>query len=130
MKICQSDEEVDCFKEFNGEVKRREQTYTTSLDTFRSISKEIGLIYEVKDLRDELHLIRRVFEDQYQVLEKFTWLFWPYIDDGAKQSRDAYLEGCTTKSLIKRITRLDEDAIRTLEGVSDLLISHNLSLQA
>lgn len=83
----------------------------------KSITNEIRLLYELKDIRDEIHLIRRIFEVQSDVLEKLTRLLWPGAADKAKQRRNDYLERCGTKALINRTIRLDESAGRTLGGV-------------
>jgi Txe/YoeB family toxin of Txe-Axe toxin-antitoxin module len=118
-RLHQSDDEVARFKQFSSEVEQREKGRgKIDLSLSRSINNEIKLIYEVKDIRDELNLLRHVFETQTEVLDKFARLFWPRADDDAKQSRDSYCEACNIKPLIERTNRLDSDAVRTLEGVS------------
>ncbi len=92
-------------------MKRQEK------QAFSSITAEIRMIYELKDIRDEIHLIRRVFEVQGEVLEKISRLFWPGTNEETKQYRNDFLEHCGTKTLINRSIRLDESACRTLEGV-------------
>lgn len=42
-----------------------------------SIDKEISYLYDVKDVRDEVHLLRLVFESQAKVANEFSKIFWP-----------------------------------------------------
>ena len=52
------------------------------------------------------------------MLDQLTRLFWRGTTDEAKLWRAHYLERCSTQSLINRAVRLDESALRILEGVS------------
>jgi Mg2+ and Co2+ transporter CorA len=115
--LVQADQEVRCFKFFREQIKNREKQKVFNRDAVKSITDEIRLIYELKDIRDEIHLIRRVFDSQADVLQRFARLIWPGTSDAAKQSRHDYLEECGTRALITRTNRLDENARRTLEGV-------------
>ena len=81
------------------------------------IADEIRLIYQVKDIRDELHLIARVFKNQAEVVEKFSSLFWLRINNENDQYREQFLDDCGIKGLIERVEKLDEDANRTLQAV-------------
>ncbi|KAI5461704.1 hypothetical protein BGZ63DRAFT_356200 [Mariannaea sp. PMI_226] len=116
-----ADDEVQCFKGFLNQIESREQRKRFDRKAAKSIAKEIRLIYEIRDIRDEVHLLRRVFEAQLDVLEKFTRIFWPGTGDNAKQLRIDYLEACGTKALIDRTTRLDDDASRTLQELDYLV---------
>ncbi len=109
----QADDEVRCFKAFRDQIQERK----TNRENVKSITDEIKLIYELKDIRDEIHLIRRVLEVQADVLDQLARLFWPGTTEEAKQSREDYLEHCGTKSLVNRTNRLDESALRILDGV-------------
>jgi hypothetical protein len=84
----------------------------------RNVTDEIRQLYEIKDICDELSLLRRVFEAQYGVLENLSRLFWPGLKDQSKRCRESFLEDCNTKGLIDRTEHLDENARKTLEGVS------------
>lgn len=106
------------FKQFSKDMKDAKESGKASSGRTRSITDEISLLYEVKDIRDELNLVRRVFEAQAGVLEKFSRLFWPGLQEQSKRCREGFLEDCGIKALIDRATRLDEDAKKTLEAVS------------
>lgn len=108
---------MECFKAFRDQIVNRENK-SLKQENVKSITHEIRLIYEIKDIRDEIHLIRRIFEVQVEVLDQLTRLFWPGTTDEAKLWRADYLEHCGTQSLINRTVRLDESALRILEGVS------------
>ena len=112
----QSDKETACFKDFKQSLE--DKALTTSLA--KSINIEIALIYEVKDICDELHLVLRVFQNQRDVLEKFSNIFWPGTSDSAKKFREQFMQDCGVEALIKRADKLVADAIRTLDAVSKL----------
>ncbi|KAJ9144718.1 hypothetical protein NKR23_g5813 [Pleurostoma richardsiae] len=116
-----ADQEVRCFKFFREQIKNRGERKAFNREAVKSITDEIKLIYELKDIRDEIHLIRRVFEAQAEVLEKFTRIFWPGPSEAARQCRESYFEHCGTRALITRTIRLDENASRTLEGLDYLV---------
>ncbi|KAI3331691.1 hypothetical protein HD806DRAFT_478063 [Xylariaceae sp. AK1471] len=116
-----SDEEVMSFKNFSSYMKDPPKGRKTSFNISRSITEEIRLLYEVKDVRDELNLLRRVFEAQAGVLEQFTRLFWPGLQEQSRRCREGFLEDCATKGLIDRTTRLDEEAKKTLEALDYLV---------
>ncbi|RYP66576.1 hypothetical protein DL771_007729 [Monosporascus sp. 5C6A] len=117
-----SDEEVGCFKAFEKQVGDRAKTdKTRSPSASQSIHNEIRLLYEVRDIRDELNLLRRVFEAQYDVVEKFTRLFWPGSQEESRCCRESFLEDCSIKSLIERTTRLDQDTKETLNALDYLV---------
>ncbi|KAI1153058.1 hypothetical protein F4825DRAFT_283176 [Nemania diffusa] len=116
-----SDQEVVHFKQFSKDMKDAKESGKASSGRTRSITDEISLLYEVKDIRDELNLVRRVFEAQAGVLEKFSRLFWPGLQEQSKRCREGFLEDCGIKALIDRATRLDEDAKKTLEALDYLV---------
>jgi hypothetical protein len=80
-------------------------------------------LYEVRDIRDELHMLRRVFETQAEVVDKFSKIFWPEPsedkdEDTLKRFRDAFKRDCGLENLIERVKSMDEDAKTIKEGVS------------
>ncbi|KAH8879045.1 hypothetical protein GQ53DRAFT_739337 [Thozetella sp. PMI_491] len=87
----------------------------------KSIDKEIKLIYEVKDIRDELHLILRVFENQRSVLENLSIILWPGTSDLQKNYREQFIQDCGIEALMKRTERLDTDAERMLNALDYLV---------
>ncbi|KAJ8127429.1 hypothetical protein O1611_g6207 [Lasiodiplodia mahajangana] len=108
-------------KDANEKTKDEKEGGKRSSGRGRSITDEISLLYEVKDVRDELNLVRRVFEAQAGVLEKFSRLFWPGFEEQSKRCRESFLEDCGIKALIDRATRLDADAEKTLEALDYLV---------
>lgn len=82
--------------------------------------------YRVRDIRDELHLLRQVFETQAKVVADFAAIFWPSSTPGSqkqghiasKDLRESFIRDCGLQSLIQRVRRMESDASTTLEGVS------------
>jgi hypothetical protein len=89
----------------------------------KSIDKEIELIYEVKDICDELHLILRVFGNQHNILDKFSNIFWPGASDKNKKYREQFMQDCGIEALIKRTEKLGVEAQRTLDAVSSPILA-------
>ncbi|TRX93664.1 hypothetical protein FHL15_005340 [Xylaria flabelliformis] len=106
-----SDLEVIRFKQFKQYMEERNRRKSPD------IAAEIKLLYEVKDIRDELHLLKRIFEAQSRVLSEFTRLFWP----GDQTRRDSFLDDCAVQGLIDRTNLLDDDARRTLDSLNYLV---------
>lgn len=80
----------------------------------------------VKDIRNELRLLRRVFEDQQKVTSDFAEAFWPSKSsrissqekDSRKRLRDSFIHDSGLELLTKRVKQMEQDASTTLEGVS------------
>lgn len=81
----------------------------------QQVDREISLIYEIKDIRDELHLILRIFETQRDIVRKFAGIFWP--DESDAKMRRAFVDDCGIEHIIDRTMALDRHAQRSLEGV-------------
>lgn len=109
----QSDEETKCFKRFKKSIEEKCHTRDPG-----AIEEEVKLIYEVKDICDELHLIGRVLGNQYDVLTKFSNLFWPGTHEVAEKRRGQFIHDCGIEPLVNRAQSLKENAQRTLEAVS------------
>lgn len=113
----QSDQETNCFKQFKSSIQDKART----AQDLGAIGEEVDLIYEVKDICDELHLIIRVLENQYHVLTEFADLFWPNRGshfETAQKHREEFLRHSGIQSLLDRAKRLKENAERTLNSVS------------
>jgi hypothetical protein len=112
----QSDQETNCFKGFKSSIQNKAHT----AQDLGAIGEEVELVYEVKDICDELHLIIRVLENQRDVLTEFADLFWPsrgHTSETAKKHREAFLRHTGIHSLLDRAIRLKENAQRTLSSV-------------
>ncbi|KAI2783600.1 hypothetical protein F4815DRAFT_442467 [Daldinia loculata] len=85
--------------------------------------------YRVRDIRDELHLLRQVLETQAKVVADFAAIFWPSSTPGSqkqghiasKDLRESFIRDCGLQSLIQRVRRMESDASTTLEGLSTII---------
>ncbi|SPO05319.1 uncharacterized protein DNG_08006 [Cephalotrichum gorgonifer] len=106
-----SNEEVACFKNFRDSLEKR--------SVREGVSKEISLIHEIEDIRDELHLILRIFASQRDVVKQFAGVFWPAVKD--KFHRMAFVDDCGVQGLIERTKELDRNAQRTRTELDSLV---------
>ena len=90
-------------------------------DDVFDISREINLLQEVKDIRDELNILKNLTNQQQKVLESFCPAIEASRDMNRNQSRSH------TPSMTKEMNRqaryireLDEDAKRQYKAVSFL----------
>ncbi|CAH0023619.1 unnamed protein product [Clonostachys rhizophaga] len=122
----ETDQEAGFFKTFtntNWSAKAVDQT----------VQKAAESTWRVKDLRDELRLLRQVFETQLKVVEEFSEIFWPGKDSTAadgltreeKAVRDAlretFIRDCGLAAMLERVKQMDEDASTTLQGLSNII---------
>ncbi|KAI1638377.1 hypothetical protein F4809DRAFT_639677 [Biscogniauxia mediterranea] len=120
-----SNEEVICYENFidsansSPDPPRAADAATAEAEASRAIDEEIRWIYEIKDIRDELHLLHRIFETQAKVVDKFAKLFWPGFARANAQLREQFVDDCAVRALMERTNKLDEDAKRTLKAVSE-----------
>lgn len=116
----QREKEVQFFEEFpkiDGNI--------TVHQTVQEAAKSTLL---VKDIRDELRLLRQVFETQLKVVEDFAEAFWPskHVRKLTQEKgpetvlRESFIHDSGLASLMRRVTRMDEEASTTLEGVSGI----------
>ncbi|RSL40663.1 hypothetical protein CEP53_013229 [Fusarium sp. AF-6] len=114
--------EVEAFKNFQKLTAGDgvQQLSVSRRKDMLSVAEEIKLMYEVKDLRDEILLLQRVFDTQAEVLKKLARILWSDAEE-AKQSRENYIDMCGTMDLIERAERLDKNAGRTLQGLDYLV---------
>jgi hypothetical protein len=66
----QADEEVKCFETFKTDLARSGRSTNDDKTAKLDIQKEITLLEEVKDIRDELNILKSIFEDQRALLGK------------------------------------------------------------
>ncbi|KIX01898.1 uncharacterized protein Z518_07837 [Rhinocladiella mackenziei CBS 650.93] len=86
-----------------------------------SINKEVFFIYQVKDILDELHMIRRVFGNQREVVEKFLNIIRPGQSPQDTQYKQRFMQNCRIDAFIDKTLRLEDDAKRIL-GDLDYLV--------
>jgi hypothetical protein len=88
------------------------------LEDIFDISREIELLKEIKDIRDELNILRNLFDQQKRVLESFC----PAIETGQKniglpvpKERSSLMDAIQRH--IDLVASMDEDAKRPYEAV-------------
>ncbi|KAH7303952.1 hypothetical protein B0I35DRAFT_454968 [Stachybotrys elegans] len=94
-----------------------------------SIQEAAESIYKVKDIRDELRLIKQVLETQLKVVMDFAEIFWPphhryrlKEETGtAKALGETFIRDCGLQAMIARVKEMDEDASATLQGLSNII---------
>ncbi|KAI1470342.1 uncharacterized protein F4812DRAFT_261902 [Daldinia caldariorum] len=95
----------------------------------RFIQEAADCTYRVRDIRDELHLLRQVFETQAKVVSDFAAVFWPTGAPGSQKQgnvasrdmREGFIRDCGLQSLVQRVRRMEGDASTTLEGLSTII---------
>ncbi|KAF5577662.1 ankyrin repeat [Fusarium pseudocircinatum] len=112
---------------FEGEIASEADEEATFYNNFtqndwdsKHANKAINCTWRVKDIRDELGLIEKVFSSQLEVVKQFAKVLTPLQ---AKTTSDpdyirtlvAELEG-----MIKRIKSMDNDAAATLESLNNI----------
>jgi hypothetical protein len=75
------------------------------------ISEEIRLLREVKDIRDELNILRNLFGQQKRVVESYCLLTRPKLE------RSHFLDGI--QSHVDAVEVMDEDAKKQYKSVSE-----------
>ena len=74
-----------------------------------SVNEEIELLYQLKDIHDELHLLRRIFENQREVLDDFSDLFWRGNSEANKTARQLFMQDSRIETVLRKVDRLEED---------------------
>ncbi|KAH6886791.1 hypothetical protein B0T10DRAFT_442909 [Thelonectria olida] len=108
-----SNQEAVLFKKFRDSIKEKKRSLHKQVDS------DIALIHEIKDIRDELHLLLRIFESQLDVVQKFATIFWS-AEDAAKTGK-AFVNDCGVQKIIDRTKALDRHAQRTLSDLDYLV---------
>lgn len=125
----QADTEARLFEEF---PKMDPSSPTEVREAIKQAAKSTSL---VRDLRVELLLLRRLFEEQKRVIQEFADVCWPsdppletpekqvLTGEIRKSLRDSFIRDCGLDALFQRISRIDQDASTTIESVSLRAIS-------
>ncbi|PNP76719.1 hypothetical protein FNYG_10138 [Fusarium nygamai] len=102
------------------------ETTVENLDLVnKTISEAAHSTWQLKDIRDELRLLQRLFETQLEVVRKVAEILWPIKLPGkpslTKEDRQTlranFIRDLGLESLIQRVKKLNQDAYTTLEGV-------------
>ncbi|KAL2671523.1 hypothetical protein Neosp_014113 [[Neocosmospora] mangrovei] len=118
----ETDEEAKFFKNFT--------TSDWSPSEVNSIIRQAAdSTWRVKDIRDELRLLRQLFETQLKVIKDVAEILWPsrlpgqptLTKDTRKVLRESFVHDTGLETLIQRTQRMDRDASTTLEGLSNII---------
>lgn len=128
-----ADQETTCFNTFadrgrkystNDSTKQKENRKRkrpgplgNDLEDIFDISQEIDLLKEIKDIRDELNIMRHLFDQQKRVLETFC----PAIKaaSGHVEEKPKLIDAVERQA--HYVESLDEDAKRPYKALEDLL---------
>jgi hypothetical protein len=107
--------------------KKRSKIVSKQPEDSFDISREVDLMIEIKDIRDELNILSNLFDQQKSVLESFTRFIGKMIPahDAADNESNANTIARTTPSLlgainrqIEYVKRMNDDADRPYQRVS------------
>lgn len=113
----QADAEVKCFEAFKKEIHQSHKAYDengTSDVHGINLQGEIDLLEQVKDIRDELNILKSICEDQKNLVQKlFSLIAKDPVLNYYHQRSDIQLR-------IERIEKMDMDARITYDAVRHL----------
>ncbi|KAG4442795.1 hypothetical protein IFR05_001741 [Cadophora sp. M221] len=118
-----ADKEVEYFETFQREIyeARRDKKSKADGDKSKSsiheldLGKEIKLLEEVKDIRDELNILKSIFEDQSSLLQKLFGLVAGYSPPGGRKGGDQdpivsfYRQRSDINLRIERVEKMQRD---------------------
>lgn len=120
MQTAQSEGEARLFRQFKDKViqddeghneTRKDDIEQSSDNPYFHIHEETGFIHEVKDIRDELNILKSLLEDQRGV---WNQAFGESTNTTAKSN---YLQSRNPAEAIEEIVEMDEDAERVQNAV-------------
>ncbi|KAF2196646.1 ankyrin [Delitschia confertaspora ATCC 74209] len=112
-----AEEEVKCFQTFEREVNTLTESAGNSLS---SPKKEIELLKQVKDIRDELNIIMSICEDQKHWLEKLFGLI-TNGDTAGRGARDDFKGRTDLYLRMEKIKKMQVDAKIIYDSLNHLL---------
>ncbi|KAJ4308461.1 hypothetical protein N0V84_012086 [Fusarium piperis] len=118
----ETDEEAKFFKNFTTSDWSPSEVNTI-------IRQAADSTWRVKDIRDELRLLRQLFETQLKVIKDVAEILWPsrlpgqptLTKDVRKVLRESFVHDTGLETLVQRTQRMDRDASTTLEGLSNII---------
>lgn len=133
----QADEEVRCFEMFKREISKHEDPHERDDPSSHfhelDLQKDIQLLEEVKDIRDELNILHSILEDQEALLERLSTLIsQPDTMVEQKIEKDPvlnyYRERSDIKLRVEKVRKLQMDAGTAYNSVScpDTLFTQSL----
>ena len=117
--------EVDHIRSFrrnpnNGRNYRLSHDDRVKVDSLLTIEKETGLVIELKDILDELFILRTVLSDQKRVLRTFEEMI-SSVSGRARTVRSFRWYSEILEHDLGDINGMEEKAGRTLGGITSLL---------
>ncbi|KAH6694848.1 hypothetical protein BKA61DRAFT_256314 [Leptodontidium sp. MPI-SDFR-AT-0119] len=130
-----ADKEVEYFETFQREIyeARRDKKSKADGDKSKSsvheldLGKEIKLLEEVKDIRDELNILKSIFEDQSSLLQKLFGLIAGYSPPGGRKGGDQdpivsfYRQRSDIDLRIERAEKMQRDINAIYDSINHLL---------
>ncbi|CAG8971164.1 hypothetical protein HYALB_00010139 [Hymenoscyphus albidus] len=124
-----ADEEVKCFETFKADLDKSRRSYNADNDIIKpelDIIKEITLLEEVKDIRDELNILRSILGEQKSLLNRLLDLVaGRQVGDKKAVETDPVLNYYSERSdinmRIKKVKKMDADAATTYASINHLL---------
>lgn len=108
-------------EDFQKEVSKLEAIKSQgneSDNTEVDIQKEIMLLEEIKDIRDELNILKSIFEDQRNLLKKLFTLVRTSTTAQTRVMVDYYQERSDIDLRLEKVNKMEMDAKITYDSVS------------
>ncbi|KAL1986929.1 hypothetical protein VTN96DRAFT_5346 [Rasamsonia emersonii] len=125
-----ADAEVKCFETFKKEIHQSYKVHDENGNSAvqgLNLQGEIDFLEEVKDIRDELNIIKSICEDQKNLMQKLFSLV-AKVAPGAEREAIAkdpvlnyYHQRSDIQLRIERIEKMDMDALITYDALNHLL---------
>ncbi|OAL23957.1 hypothetical protein AYO20_10807 [Fonsecaea nubica] len=126
------DKEVQYFEDFRRSIAARHKNTQTNHDSHSPnlelrLEKEIALLEEIKDIRDELNILRSICTDQDVVLKTLSKLATRGKDSKAKgvvandRILDYYRQRSNIDTRIARIKKMQQDVRTAYDAMNHLL---------
>ncbi|KAK0744861.1 hypothetical protein B0T21DRAFT_447960 [Apiosordaria backusii] len=118
----QEDVEISLFRDFCTLIDKQDndQKDHTPDQASLKIGEEVGIIYELKDVLEELFILKQLFTTQGEVAERYHSTC---LSDKKKHTISSadFIQQSRIQALIDRADRLEENAKRVLDNVDYLV---------
>jgi hypothetical protein len=113
---------VKCFETFKTDLRSNGSNDTSEDSVEFDILKEIKLLEEVKDIRDELNIVKSIFEEQKALLTKLlTVITDPKLGGSGTVQSDPvlnyYQERSDINLRIEKVKKMEVDITTTYDAV-------------
>ncbi|OAP61529.1 hypothetical protein AYL99_03732 [Fonsecaea erecta] len=125
------DKEVQFFEDFRLDIAARHNNTQTNRDSHSSnlelrLDNEIELLEEIKDIRDELNILRSICADQDDVLKKLFQLATVHDSEGKRDDTNDrilnyYRQRSNIDTRIARINKMQRDIGTAYDAMNHLL---------